>query len=443
MNRLTKADHNGNNVHLIYYYDGLNRQIARDLTAGASAMVRTFYNWDGWNLIEERDNASQVKNVYLHGARTDEIVARFLGGNPTRWYHYDGRGNASHLTDDSGSVVERYTYDLAGKPSFFNGSGQQVAESPSNNRFLFTGRDYQKETGLYDYRNRFYHPGLGRFMQSDPLGFAAGDANLFRYCGGDPVNRTDPSGLVGKSDPPKKKPNEIKSSITIMTGYTPTGTNIPVFRTATEISPGVYGVTDRSTAGSVYSGGFVGFFGLVSGGGPSGGGDGNGGGRANGGYSFVPLDNLGLRVTDLFRGSVTIDGQAYYRSSEAVNALQNAGPGSVSNLTFTGHGSPEGIQVGFRGGFNYTSNGQGGYNFSFDGNLNINSIFNSLSSNATVNFYGCYTASGDSNLTKAFSTMFPGTSVSGYSGDLWTFGRTPIYGDLVTYRNGQINSGGD
>ena len=62
-------------------------------------------------------------------------------------------------------------------------------------RFLFQGRQYYKEATIYDYRNRFYNPGLGRFLQSDPLGFGGGDANLFRYCGGDPVNRIDPTGL--------------------------------------------------------------------------------------------------------------------------------------------------------------------------------------------------------------------------------------------------------
>jgi hypothetical protein len=58
---------------------------------------------------------------------------------------------------------------------------------------------------LYDYRNRFYHPGLGRFLQPDPIGFAGDSSNLYRYCGGDPVNRRDPSGL-------EDFPEEIKRS---------------------------------------------------------------------------------------------------------------------------------------------------------------------------------------------------------------------------------------
>jgi RHS repeat-associated protein len=64
-----------------------------------------------------------------------------------------------------------------------------------NNRILFTGREWVAGFGFYEYRARAYNPTLGRFMSEDPIGFAAGDANLFRYCGGDPVNRIDPYGL--------------------------------------------------------------------------------------------------------------------------------------------------------------------------------------------------------------------------------------------------------
>lgn len=58
----------------------------------------------------------------------------------------------------------------------------------------FTGREYDAETGLYYYRARHYDPGTGRFIQSDPLGLAAGDVNLYAYTWNDPANWTDPSG---------------------------------------------------------------------------------------------------------------------------------------------------------------------------------------------------------------------------------------------------------
>jgi len=56
------------------------------------------------------------------------------------------------------------------------------------------------ELGIYDYRHRMYDPDLGRFLQSDPTGFDAGDMNLFRYCGDDPVDRSDPTGLASSPD---------------------------------------------------------------------------------------------------------------------------------------------------------------------------------------------------------------------------------------------------
>jgi RHS repeat-associated protein len=78
--------------------------------------------------------------------------------------------------------------------------GQPTTWSAYGNRFMFTGREYFPELGLYDFRNRFYYPALGRFLQSDPTGFDAGDANLFRYCGGDPINGSDPFGLHDLGD---------------------------------------------------------------------------------------------------------------------------------------------------------------------------------------------------------------------------------------------------
>jgi RHS repeat-associated protein len=66
---------------------------------------------------------------------------------------------------------------------------------PYANRFLYTGREFLKEANLYDYRNRVYSAELGRFLQSDPIRFDAGDGNLYRYVENDPVNWTDALGL--------------------------------------------------------------------------------------------------------------------------------------------------------------------------------------------------------------------------------------------------------
>ena len=62
------------------------------------------------------------------------------------------------------------------------------------NPYGFTGRRLDEETGLYYYRARYYSPKLGRFLQTDPLGYYD-STNLYQYCLNNPVNYLDPWGL--------------------------------------------------------------------------------------------------------------------------------------------------------------------------------------------------------------------------------------------------------
>src|SRR5205814_4279655 len=133
-------------------------------------------------------------------------------------YHLDRMGNVAFLLDTGGTGVEKYTYDVFGQPTITDWNGSGRSQSAYGNRFMFTGREYFTELGLYDYRHRFYHPGLGRFLQTDPVGlqtegakltpdqkalygagapeaFGSSEMNLYRYCHDDPVNRNDPFGL--------------------------------------------------------------------------------------------------------------------------------------------------------------------------------------------------------------------------------------------------------
>jgi RHS repeat-associated protein len=98
-------------------------------------------------------------------------------------------------------VIERYTYDVFGSPTILSTNNTQLSTSAYGNRFMFQGREYFPELGIYDYRHRMYHPGLGRFLQTDPTGFDAGDMNLFRYCSDDPVSKSDPMGLYYEINP--------------------------------------------------------------------------------------------------------------------------------------------------------------------------------------------------------------------------------------------------
>jgi len=107
--------------------------------------------------------------------------------NKAYYYHFDGLGSVVALSNSNGDSCQSYEYSAYG----------QVAASDPNflaNPYMFTGRRFDIETGLYYYRARYYNPHIGRFMQTDPVGYGDG-INWYAYCGNNPLGRIDPSGL--------------------------------------------------------------------------------------------------------------------------------------------------------------------------------------------------------------------------------------------------------
>ena len=115
------------------------------------------------------------------------------------FHHYDALGNCILISDGAGVLREQYDYQAFGTPYFYNPAGTNIFSSPWGNRFLFKGREWLSDLKLYDNRHRLYSPSVGRFLQPDPTHFEGGDYNLYRYCHNDPINRTDPTGLVDLS----------------------------------------------------------------------------------------------------------------------------------------------------------------------------------------------------------------------------------------------------
>ncbi len=168
-----------------FTYDGLNRQVSRIVNNGTP----TFNAWDGWNLVMEYQPDGTTVASYLYGP--DGVVKNLT---TNRYYYHDGSGSTSHLSDSGGRLLEWYRYDLQGTPVFYDANNNQHTASAYGARHLFTGQQWYKEIGLYDLRNRFYSPDIGRFLQPDPSGFSGDATNLYRYCGNNPVTYADPSG---------------------------------------------------------------------------------------------------------------------------------------------------------------------------------------------------------------------------------------------------------
>ena len=176
-------------------YDALGPCVKRTLNG-----VTTYYVYDGEKPILEYASTGAITGKNIYGRAIDEILMRTdYVVNPsgvTYYYQDDKEGSVTQLTNGSGAIIESYRYDVFGAPTIKDGNGNVISTTAYNNRFLFTGREYVSTFGIYEYRARTYHPGLGRFLSEDPKGFDAGDYNLFRYCMNDPEDHTDPTGLM-------------------------------------------------------------------------------------------------------------------------------------------------------------------------------------------------------------------------------------------------------
>jgi len=114
-------------------------------------------------------------------------------GSGKYYYLFDGLGSVTGLTDTGGSLVATYSYDAFG--NIISETGDETLNSL--NPYRFTSRVWDKESGLYYYRARYYDANTGRFTQKDPLRSELREGNnLYVYCGNNPVNRVDPSGLA-------------------------------------------------------------------------------------------------------------------------------------------------------------------------------------------------------------------------------------------------------
>lgn len=194
-NRLTKVsfkDAAGVEIKtVVYTYDVNNRRIAKLIDPdgiGAAAAAVERYVYDGQNIILSFDGSGTQTHRYLHGVGVDQILADENSQGQTLWTLADTQGTVRDLVDENGVVLNHTTYDSFGKIT--NQTNAAVSTI-----FGYTGREYDTETGQYYYRNRYYDQNVGRFTSEDPLGFAAGDTNIYRYVGNSPTNYRDPFGL--------------------------------------------------------------------------------------------------------------------------------------------------------------------------------------------------------------------------------------------------------
>jgi RHS repeat-associated protein len=166
-----------------YTYDGNNQRIGKNVDG---AVERYVIDRNQISLVF--DGAGVQTHRYLYGTQVDQVLADETA-TATNWFLADNQGTVKDVVDSNGTVIDHINYDSFGKVQSQSNAGYDL-------RFGYTGREQDGETGLDYYRARYYDASVGRFISEDPLGFEARDGNLTRYVLNNPVNGTDPSGLI-------------------------------------------------------------------------------------------------------------------------------------------------------------------------------------------------------------------------------------------------------
>ena len=179
-NRLASVTLPGSGGTVTFKYDPFGRRIQKSGPAGT-----TNFLYDGANIVADLDVSGTVLARYTQGSGIDEPLASVTGLGAA-FFEADGLGSVTSLSGASG-VTDTYTF----KPF-----GITTANGSNPNRFRFTGREWDQETGLYYYRARYYDPAIGRFTSEDPLGFGGSGPNVYSYAFNNSPNLTDPSGMA-------------------------------------------------------------------------------------------------------------------------------------------------------------------------------------------------------------------------------------------------------
>ena len=198
-NRLTDVQaYNSSNVlqsHVHYVYDVIDRLIERqvDPTGGGTYSTTQAFIYDAsGNVVLVYNGSGTLTDRMLNGPGANNALADENGSGTVSWFLKDRQGTTNDVIQYNSStntttVVDHLVYGAFGNITSQTNSAYQPL-------FAYTGQMWDSAAGLYYYHARWFDPSTGRFISQDPIGFVAGDANLYRYVGNNAMNANDPTG---------------------------------------------------------------------------------------------------------------------------------------------------------------------------------------------------------------------------------------------------------
>ncbi|PIP16106.1 MAG: hypothetical protein COX46_04325, partial [bacterium (Candidatus Ratteibacteria) CG23_combo_of_CG06-09_8_20_14_all_48_7] len=228
-----------------FAYCPFGKRIYKSDSSGES-----YYFYDGDNILLELGWDKKVLARYTTGLGIDEWISKkvYLGdrkGWKTLYYHYDGLGSVTSLTDERGKVVQRYNYTDFGTLvpqgiappylAFVKGGREMFLPAAKTNTITYTGREYEPDSGLYYYRARYYDSRGGRFTSKDKLRqvsysvsprcptcagiltfvspqifYTPQQLHPYVYCQNNPIKYKDSTGLLSECEKFGQSPDVLK-----------------------------------------------------------------------------------------------------------------------------------------------------------------------------------------------------------------------------------------
>ncbi len=166
-------------------YDFLDRMIRRTIDGETAWVLHDRLT----PVAEFRDGSASLSASFFYALdRAGDLQGVWREGEGTRWFLKDQVGSVRGVLDDEGALLGWLDYDAFGNPQ---------GEAPEGfGAIRHAGRTWLPQLGLYENGRRFYDPAAGRFLQEDPIRFAGGDFNLYRYANNNPLSYYDPQGTL-------------------------------------------------------------------------------------------------------------------------------------------------------------------------------------------------------------------------------------------------------